>query len=89
VIDVLGPVPAAAHGGCVECDPNDDRGDDLYVFQLGGSKIRLCRPHLTMLQAGIARAGVRKLDDEHRKANQPNYLAIVEQAERDRENSGN
>lgn len=57
MIDILGPVTAAAHGGCVECDPTDDRGydDDLYVFMLGSFKIRLCRQHLAMLQAGIAR----------------------------------
>lgn len=54
MIDVLGPVPAAAHGGCVECDPNDDRGDDLYVFMLGNVKIRLCRQHLVMLKTSIA-----------------------------------
>ena len=56
MIDILGPVTAAAHGGCVECDPNDDRGDDLYVFQLGSFKIRLCRQHLLMLQESIKRA---------------------------------
>lgn len=58
MIDILGPVTAAAHGGCVECDPTDDRGedDDLYVFVLGTFKIRLCRQHLAMLQASIARA---------------------------------
>jgi len=56
VIDILGPVTAAAHGGCVECDPNDDRGDDLYVFVLGSFKLRLCRQHLAMLQASLARA---------------------------------
>jgi len=55
VIDVLGPVAAAAHGECVECDPHDDRGDDLYVFVLGNLKIRLCRQHLAMLQASLAR----------------------------------
>lgn len=56
MIDILGPVTAAAHGGCVECDPNDDRGDDLYVFVLGSFKLRLCRQHLAMLQASLARA---------------------------------
>jgi hypothetical protein len=55
VIDVLGPVTAAAHGGCVECDPNDDRGDDLYVFRLGSFTIRLCRQHLAMLERSLAR----------------------------------
>lgn len=55
MIDILGPVIAAAHGGCVECDPNDDRGDDLHVFQLGGFKLRLCRQHLAMLGESIAR----------------------------------
>lgn len=55
MIDILGPVIAAAHGGCVECDPNDDRGDDLYVFQLGSFKIRLCRSHLLMLEQSLAR----------------------------------
>ena len=59
VIDILGPVTAAAHGGCIECDPNDDRGDDLYVFALGGCTIRLCRHHLEMLQASIARCAER------------------------------
>lgn len=59
MIDILGPVPAAAHGWCVECDPYDDRGDDLYVFVLGNFKIRLCRQHLAMLQASIARAAAR------------------------------
>ena len=59
MIDLLGPVPAGVHGGCVECDPNDDRGDDLYVFVLGGFKIRLCRQHLAMLQSSIARADAR------------------------------
>jgi hypothetical protein len=56
VIDILGPVTAAAHGGCLECDPTDDRGygDDLYVFILGGYKVRLCRPHLAMLQSSVA-----------------------------------
>jgi hypothetical protein len=54
MLDILGPVTAAAHGGCVECDPNDDRGDDLYVFRLGGYTLRLCRQHLAMLQASIA-----------------------------------
>lgn len=54
MIDILGPVTAAAHGGCVECDSHDDRGDDLYVFVLGSFKIRLCRQHLVMLQASIA-----------------------------------
>jgi hypothetical protein len=53
VIDILGPVTAAAHGGCVECDPNDDRGDDLYVFRLGGFTIRLCRHHFTMLEQSL------------------------------------
>ncbi len=53
MIDILGPVIAAAHGGCIECDPNDDRGDDLYVFRLGGYKIRLCRQHLAMLGSSI------------------------------------
>jgi hypothetical protein len=57
MIDVLGPVTAAAHGGCLECDPTDDRGedDDLYVFQIGAFKIRLCRQHLAMLHTSIAR----------------------------------
>ena len=55
MIDILGPVIAAAHGGCIECDPNDDRGDDLYVFVLGGHKIRLCRQHLAMLGSSITR----------------------------------
>ena len=59
MIDVLGPVTAAAHGGCVECDPHDDRGDDLYVFILGSFKIRLCRQHLAMLQASITGAASR------------------------------
>ena len=53
MIDILGPVIAATHGGCIECDPNDDRGDDLYVFLLGGQKIRLCREHLAMLGSSI------------------------------------
>lgn len=56
MLDILGPVTAAAHGGCVECDPNDDRGDDLYVFVLGGYKIRLCRQHLAMLRMSIESA---------------------------------
>ena len=56
MIGILGPVTAAAHGGCVECDPRDDRGDDLYVFQLGGFTVRLCRQHLAMLKESIARA---------------------------------
>jgi hypothetical protein len=62
VIDILGPVTAAAHGGCVECDPTDDRsyGDDLYVFQLGIFTIRLCRQHLAMLEASLARLKTRK-----------------------------
>ena len=55
MIDILGPVVAASHGGCVECDPNDDRGDDLFVFVLGGFKLRLCRQHLAMLRDSIAR----------------------------------
>ena len=55
MIDILGPVTAAAHGGCVECDPYDDRGDDLYVFVLGEFKIRLCRQHLARLKESIAR----------------------------------
>jgi len=59
MIDILGPVTAAAHGGCVECDPNDDRGDDLYVFILGSFKLRLCRQHLAMLRDSVARS----LDD--------------------------
>lgn len=53
MIDILGPVTAAAHGGCVECDPNDDRGDDLFVFLLGGYKIRLCRSHLATLETSL------------------------------------
>jgi hypothetical protein len=56
MIDILGPVTAAAHGGCIECDPNDDRGDDLHVFQLGRFKICLCRPHLAMLEQSIAKS---------------------------------
>lgn len=56
MIDILGPVTAAAHGGCVECDPTDDRGDDLFVFALGGHKIQLCRHHLAALQLSAARA---------------------------------
>lgn len=60
MIDILGPVTAAVHGGCVECDPNDDRGDDLYVFTLGSFKIRLCRQHLAMLKESIARAAARR-----------------------------
>lgn len=57
MIDILGPVTAAAHGGCNECDPTDDRSedDDLYVFVLGSFKIRLCRQHLVMLQTSIVR----------------------------------
>ncbi len=57
MIDILGPVIAAAHGGCVECDPTDDRGEDdeLFVFLLGGHKIQLCRHHLAMLQVSIGR----------------------------------
>lgn len=57
MIDILGPVRAAVHGSCVECDPTDDRSeeDDLYVFQLGSFKIRLCRQHLVMLEQSIAR----------------------------------
>ena len=55
MIDILGPVTAAAHGGCVECGGDDDRGDDLYVFAIGGYKVRLCRGHLAMLGEGIAR----------------------------------
>lgn len=57
MIGILGPVTAAAHGGCVECDPTDDRGedDDLYVFVLGSFKLRLCQHHLAMLQTSIAR----------------------------------
>lgn len=51
MIDVLGPATTAAHGGCVECDPNDDRGDVL-----GGYQVRLCRHHLAMLEASIRRA---------------------------------
>lgn len=53
MIDVLGPVIAAAHGGCMECDPNDDRGDDIYVFQIGSFKIRLCQQHCVGLRAGL------------------------------------
>jgi len=56
MIDVLGPVTAAAHGGCVECDPSDDRGDDIHVFVLGGYQVRLCRRHLAMLETGVRRA---------------------------------
>ena len=56
VIDVLGPVVAAAHGGCMECDPNDDRGDDIHVFMLGGRKVCLCRSCLTALRASLERA---------------------------------
>jgi len=56
VIDILGPVSATDHGGCVECDPNDDRGDDIHVFVLGTFKIRLCRQHLRMLESSAARA---------------------------------
>ena len=58
MIDILGPVTAAAHGGCVECNSTDDRShdDDIYVFVLGGFKIRLCRQHLAMLRSSIARA---------------------------------
>lgn len=59
MIDILGPVITAAHGGCIECDPNDDRGGDLYVFMLGGTKIRLCRQHLAMLRESLARAAAR------------------------------
>ena len=55
MIDVLGPVIAAAHGGCMECDPRDDRGDDIFVFQLGSFKIRLCHAHLSMLRASLQR----------------------------------
>jgi hypothetical protein len=55
MIDILGPVIAAAHGGCIECDPNDDRGDDIYVFMLGGQKLRLCRSHLATLATSITR----------------------------------
>lgn len=57
MIDILGPVTAAAHGGCVECDPTDDRGygDALYVFLLGGHKLTLCRQHLAMLCDSLAR----------------------------------
>lgn len=55
MIDVLGPVTAAEHGRCVECDPYDDRGDDLYVFVLGSFKIRLCRQHLAMLRASLVK----------------------------------
>lgn len=60
MIDILGPVTAAAHGGCVECDPNDDRGDDIHVFVLGGYKVRLCRQHLTMLEDAARRARERR-----------------------------
>ncbi len=62
MIDVLGPVIAAAHGGCVECDPNDDRGDDIYVFQLGGHKICLCAQHVTMLRTSLERTERRRAE---------------------------
>ncbi|HSX22554.1 MAG TPA: hypothetical protein VLE97_07260 [Gaiellaceae bacterium] len=66
MIDIVGPVPAGAHGGCVECDPTDDRAedDDLFVFVLGRHKTRLCRVHLTMLGESVARklAGRRGFD---------------------------
>jgi hypothetical protein len=55
MIDILGPVIAAAHGSCIECDPDDDRGDDIHVFMLGSFKIRLCRQHLAMLEQSIER----------------------------------
>jgi hypothetical protein len=45
----------SAHGGCIECDPNDDRGDDIYVFMLGSQKIQLCRSHLATLATSITR----------------------------------
>jgi hypothetical protein len=57
VIDIVGPVPAGAHGGCIECDPTDDRAadDDLFVFVLGGQKTRVCRVHLAMLGESVTR----------------------------------
>lgn len=66
MIDVLGPVTATAHGGCVECDPNDARGD-LYVFQLGSFKLRLCRHHLARLRTSIERV------QRHEVAHQPRH----------------
>lgn len=60
MIDILGPVTAAAHGGCVECDPNDDRGDDIHVFTLGNYQIRLCRQHLAMLEDAARRMRERR-----------------------------
>ena len=56
MIDLLDPVTAAVHGGCLEYEPNDDRGNDLYVFVLGSFKIRLCQQHLAMLKESVARA---------------------------------
>jgi hypothetical protein len=58
MIDILGPVIAAAHGGCLECDPNDDRGDDIYVFMIGSFKIRLCRQHAIQLHTSLQRKAV-------------------------------
>lgn len=55
MIDVL-IAPAHAHGGCYECDANDDRGDDIRVFRLGPYVIRLCRVHATQLVDGLSRA---------------------------------
>lgn len=55
MIDVLGPVRAAEHGGCMECDASDSdgRGDDIFVFQIGIFTIRLCRSHVAMLRTSL------------------------------------
>lgn len=58
MIDILGPVTPARHGGCLECDPTDPRSedDDIYVFLLGGLKVRLCRQHASMLRQSLERS---------------------------------
>lgn len=62
MIEIFGPTTAAARGGCMECDPTDDRGgdDEIYVLPLGGFTIRLCRHHVMVLQVQLGRLTFRK-----------------------------
>jgi hypothetical protein len=83
-------------------DKRHDRGVDIELLAPEIEALRetaLRYASATAEDSGAAGAGLdletaairyaRKLDDEHRKANALDYVAIVEQAERERESSDN
>lgn len=93
----------SAGQGCVVTDEPVDRGVDVELLAAEIEALREAAQRYTRavdddagsvggagldLEAAAIRY-VRKLDDEHQKASELNYVAIWEQAQRDRESSGN